>query len=609
MKPLEPKRRDYLLALMLWAVSAALLGWAQQDQGVARDEGTYFRAAEAYWGWFDELALNFNGGHPEHSLSAGSIARHWRSNNEHPALIKALFALSWRAFHERKRQQRPFKTLALLSEIAAFRLPAWILTGLGVALLYLFGLRIAGRVAGISAALLYLSMPRVFFHGQLACFDTAITSMWLLVTYGYFRSLSSTTWGILTGVFFGLALATKHNAWFLPAILLVHYLLVVWPDISLRPFHPPRVALCFVAMAILGPLIFVGHWPWLWFDTWDHIVGYFRFHLHHSYYNMEYLGQNWGKPPLPISYPFGMLLFTLPTVTLVLCLVGIGSYARAPVLLKMSQWLGRPPPRLDDPFRFPARRSWRRPGEGLNPRLGTLLSLNALIPLVIIALPQTPIFGGTKHFMPAFPFIALLAGVSVQALCARLSAASSKLARAVALALPAAVALPGAANTVLTHPFGLSQYNALAGGPAGGADLGLNRQFWGYAPRQLLPWINDRLPDNARVYWHDVSPDAHRAYIHDGLLRQDIRYTGLERPAIDGSDYAMVVHELHFNKYDYWIWDSYGRADPVQVLALDGVPLVSLYARRPATTAIEHAPQTQSSGVQAQPDKRAGGRK
>ena len=140
-------------------------------------------------------------------------------------------------------------------------------------------------------------------------------------------------------------------------------------------------------------------------------------------------------------------------------------------------------------------------------------------------------------------------------------------------------ALPGAVNIALTHPFGLSQYNALAGGPAGGADLGLNRQFWGYATRQLLPWMNDTFPDHANVYFHDTNHDTLTMYHRAGLLRRDIGNSGMEKHGIEGSSHALVIHELHFNKYDYWIWDAYGTSIPHRVLDLDGVPLVTVYRR------------------------------
>jgi len=91
--------------------------------------------------------------------------------------------------------------------------------------------------------------------------------------------------------------------------------------------------------------------------------------------------------------------------------------------------------------------------------------------------------------------------------------------------------------------------------------------------------MNAKLPQNARVYFHDTSYDAYQAYLRDGLLRPDIAYAGMEKPAIEGSSEAMVIHELHFNKYDYWIWDAYGTATPARVLQVEGVPVLSFYQR------------------------------
>ncbi len=137
----------------------------------------------------------------------------------------------------------------------------------------------------------------------------------------------------------------------------------------------------------------------------------------------------------------------------------------------------------------------------------------------------------------------------------------------------------GAVEAAHTHPFGLSQYNVLAGGVPGAANLGLNRQFWGYAIRPLLPWINETFPRGARVYWHDANHDSLVQYQREGLLDPDLRDTGLEEPAVRASDRALVIHELHFAKYEHMIWNAYRTATPARVLVLDGVPLVTVYAR------------------------------
>jgi hypothetical protein len=565
--------KNLAIGLLLAAACFAALGLAQRNQGVMRDEAYYFKAAENAWGWIEELSLKG----PLAAVSRDSIVRHWSFNNEHPALFKTLSGTSWALLAKPARGQ-PQQTV-WLDEISAFRLPGWAFTALTVLLIFLLGARIESRMAGLVAALLYITIPRVFFHGQLAAFDSAVAAMWLAVVYAYLLALERARWGVLAGVVFGLGLATKHNVWFVPALLLIHYLMVVWPDVSLRPFRPPRIPLVFVSMALLGPLTFLAHWPWLWFDTIQHVEGYFSFHLKHAYYNMEFLGHNYGLPPLPWAYPWVMTLMTVPTITLALALAGVWAYLRYPLKSWLNSWFPRwvRAPRFEDRFRYVARRSWVRPGKGLDPKVGRLLLINALFPLLLISLPSTPIFGGTKHWLPAYPFLALLAGVALSRLLSSVVAPSRQALASVLLVL--LTAAPGALGTYLTHPFGLTQYNALAGGPAGGADLGLNRQFWGYASRQILPWLNETAKPNASVYFHDTNWDSFNAYQRAGLLRRDIRYAGMERPGIDASDYAMVFYELHFNKYDYWIWDAYGNATPARVLDLDGVPILSVYKR------------------------------
>jgi hypothetical protein len=182
--------------------------------------------------------------------------------------------------------------------------------------------------------------------------------------------------------------------------------------------------------------------------------------------------------------------------------------------------------------------------------------------------------------------LALLAGYAVSSLLQAIGRARGaqigerwRGAQPVAVALVALACAPALAETWRSHPYGLTHYNLIAGGPPGGADLGMNRQFWGYATRGLLPWLNDHAAPNAPVYWHDTNQAQLNMYVRTGRLRRDINNTGLEEPGVRASDIAMVIHEMHFNKYEYWIWDFYGTARPSLVLDDEGVPIVTLYQR------------------------------
>ena len=98
----------------------------------------------------------------------------------------------------------------------------------------------------------------------------------------------------------------------------------------------------------------------------------------------------------------------------------------------------------------------------------------------------------------------------------------------------------------------------------------------------MLPWLAQHAPgdDAARtpVYTHDASP-AWGKYMSEGLLPRTLPDAGREFGGIQRSKLAIVVHELHFNRHDYFVWKAYGTVRPVFVLTTDGVPIVSVYAR------------------------------
>ena len=79
----------------------------------------------------------------------------------------------------------------------------------------------------------------------------------------------------------------------------------------------------------------------------------------------------------------------------------------------------------------------------------------------------------------------------VSGLAAALPAMRDRWRRLAPAALAALVCLPAVVETRRSHPDGLSHYNLLAGGFAGGATLGMNRQYWGYSVAPMLPRIND----------------------------------------------------------------------------------------------------------------------
>jgi hypothetical protein len=132
------------------------------------------------------------------------------------------------------------------------------------------------------------------------------------------------------------------------------------------------------------------------------------------------------------------------------------------------------------------------------------------------------------------------------------------------------------AITVHSHPFGLSTYVPLVGGTAGGASLGLNRQFWGYTSQDAAAeYLNPKAPRGATVFIHDTTWDAWQRMQQEGRIRSDLRAVG----APQDSQIALVQHELHMNEVDYSIWTAFGSVTPSYIVLHDGVPIVSVYRR------------------------------
>lgn len=612
------KRLDRWVALLLCLVATLALQLGSRSQGFTRDEGYYFQAAENHVGYLEESLAGITHGRPLTFADPRVIDRWLSYNSEHPPLMKTLFGVSWRLLHrcscDREAGLHPLhyatrhRTLGLLHQGDAMRLPTQILSGAMVAGVYLFGALCLSRLAGLVAAGLTLLQPRLFFHSQLSCFDAPVTAMIFLTTLCYLWAISASDhrsrWRralVFAGVL-SAAMLTKHNTFFLPPILFLHWL---WAHRSrgqtagrhapgtrrraLAVLLPPW-ALC---AATLTPLLYFAGWPHLWHAPVPRFLAYVGFHLRHVHYNIEYLGVNYNRPPYPWHYVPVMTLYTVPVTTLGLALLGV-FFVRKVVAQRAAGSASQ-----GDAAADAASATQGNPGVAdLAPV--ALIVLSVLWPMAVIMRPGTPIFGAEKHWLPAVPFLALLAGAGLQALLDlvdRTQLLRASAARRLAPALAGVVLVPAALDVVQSHPYALSHYNALAGGPQGGADLGLNRHFWGYAVRGLFPTFNREVRPNASVYFHDANWLMLQMSMKDGLLRRDIYDSGMEEAGVRAADLGLVLHERHFNKYEYWLWDAFASTRPLAVVTHQGVPVATLYTRPGAAASASSAREFSSCPI------------
>jgi 4-amino-4-deoxy-L-arabinose transferase-like glycosyltransferase len=496
-------------------------------------------------------------------------------------------------------------------------------------LLYQMGSGLYGRAAGLFAAIAFFLVPRHFFNAQLACFDMPIAALWLLTIYAFWRAQDRPRAWVGCGIAFGLALATKHNAFFLPLAVAPIALWIAWKRSAadlrarqlvwafacvnaaaaalygflylilgpggfqerfvllsphsflffaviaasavllarLKTIHEPsfRPLASVAAMAALGPLVLYVTWPYLWHHPIDRAAWWLEFHATHVHYAWFYLGKLLRGPPFPLDYVLVKTALTVPISLLVPMALGFCT-----VLARVL----RPGPAVSDASE---REKWP----------DVLILLNAVASIALISHPQVPHFGGVKHWLPSMTFLALLAGGAVSGAAAWAARALSEMrarsqgsARSMEWALWTPLALllfaPALWASARIHPYGTSAYSELAGGVPGAAGLGMQRQFWSNNVVGVLPWINEHAPVNARVWLHEVTPLAFLDYQRNGLLRADLRPAG----AANDADVAAYQYHQEFREQEFNVWEAFGTRRPVTGLYIDETPQVVVYARR-----------------------------
>jgi hypothetical protein len=329
-------------------------------------------------------------------------------------------------------------------------------------------------------------------------------------------------WAAAAAAVWGLAMSIKVNAFFIPIIV------IPWLALYARDTLVPAV----VCGATLGPLTFLGTWPWLWHDTVTRLGSYLAFHVRHWQIDVTYFGRVYA--PAPWHYPIVMTAVTTPVVTMLAAVAGGVRTACETVAGDLEGWRER---WADEGFR---RRAF-----------AALIAWALVVNFVLNSLPGTPKYNGLRLFQPVFPLIAVFAGVGIgwaarglRALLAEQAAqAGENLPRiAAALVVALALALPMRA-TLSYHPHQLSYYNLLIGGLPGAAEAGMEPTYWGEMYLEGALWLNEHAPRGAVAWIEPAGVEATmRMYQHLGILRSDVRTTAGDE-ALAGADYAVFQNK------------------------------------------------------------------
>ena len=361
--------------------------------------------------------------------------------------------------------------------------------------------------SAVCVAILMISTPGLIGHARLAALESATHLAWvvaLLPPLAWWTDSRppSTLRACLSGVFWGLLLLTKVQGILLPPIV---FLWAVWQFRwqSLRPL---------VCWTICGGGMFLLAWPWLWLDPIHHLQQYLGRTSDRPTLYCWYFGERFADKQVPWHYPFVMTLFALPVGTL-LCLL--------------------------------ARFRRTRPDS-----IDQLLALSIAVPLIVFALPGTPVYDGNRLFLIVMPAIIVLAGREFCRFDDRKQGTNepsrSPLPRTIVhwqAAVLGLLALQPFGSPIFS-PYAISQYGPLAGGSNGAAWMGMESSYWSDGLNSSF-W--EQVPENSTVF---VAPVSHQFQLQDIMSlvpivqQRNIRLVPYEYDPARQEGLLVLIHRL-----------------------------------------------------------------
>jgi hypothetical protein len=346
-------------------------------------------------------------------------------------------------------------------------------------------------------------LPRMFAHAHFASFDGPLCACWVLAWATFPREKgdrrlfspraqqsipSALKKGacplflrtILFGIALGMTLSSKATGWIAPLPFLAWTLL--YRDRAAAKGMAVAVPLAMVTFFLLNP-------P-LWHDPIGGWARFFQMNLGRSQFNIptQFFGEIYDvHRPLPW---YNTLVWTGITVPVgILLLMGAG----VAVVLRRCR---------DD-------------------RTGTLLLANALVLLIVRALPGVPPHDGVRLFLPSFAFLAALAGVGAAAVRewrvasgewrdtrpgSKPDAHHSPLTTRHLSCVAVLMLYAGSATSVIWYaPQWLSYYNLLIGGLPGATALGMEpTYYWDGLDRSVLDWLHKHTTPDEKVLFGPV---------------------------------------------------------------------------------------------------------
>jgi hypothetical protein len=434
-----------------------------------------------------------------------------------------------------------YSLLSCLGPIEAHHLAPILWYVAFLVIVHRFTLRWFGRWPAAVALIALATYPRLIAHSHVNLKDIPSLTVFTLTITTFFEGIMERRWRLLllSSLSWGVALATKANALFLPLIIGAWFL---YDGVRRRrageePLQR-RMRIMLAAYPFAGVAVACALWPWLFMDFPSHL----RAHLQHL------LTRGYGGPGHWQIEPLMNAVITMPLAVLALAALGVC------VL-------------------------FLRHKEAVRSGLPLLLGLWLAIPILRVSVPSALNFDMIRRFMEFLPPVGIAAGLGAAAIVEGLAVAAKRLPVWMgALLVVAAFFGPIVSWNVRNHPHQVVFYNALVGGLQGAQRRGLpeSTDYWGLATRSGIRWINAHAERDAAL----LVPVGHQhiAYTRKEWLRSDIDF--IDQESLSFSEVAArwkahrgpayVMYLTRTTHYGGFVRDIDATTPPVMSITVDG---------------------------------------
>lgn len=520
-------RLDVLIAVFLFFLAVAEGLHTIHQVGISWDEPNYYNVVKGYIDWADNLEFS-------NSFSADTLEKVFGFKpkaNDHPTLTKLIGAAACKMFG------------GMLGGFWAYRMSAPILFGLLLAIVYLRSAKTWGRPAALIAILSIVCTPSLFTHNHIAATDAPLCVFWLIAVCCFEAACKNRKWILLSGIAYGLVMSVKFTGFLFPVPVFI------WGIIYRRK----TMLTPFLAMLIIGPIVFLLLQPSMWdHPLWD-LYRFIQSSVTRSEWNklwVLFLGKIYNFSAPWYYAPF-LIIVTTPEVEFLCFLVGGAALAKD---------------KFKDEF-------------------AALCLLNFAFFIAVTFSPNAPTYDGTRLFLPAFLFLALLSGFGFRYVSVVLQKAGEggsplkiRFPKMIQAGLIAIVLFGLIPPFMAIYPYGLEYYNGFIGGIDGARKKGMETTFWWTILNEdAFEKINKTLPQNATLRFCPMDTGMWKLFIESGLIRSDIKITNGKE-----FDFAFVMSRPYWNYAPLikYLGVPMSRLEAVDSLEVDGVPFWVLYKNK-----------------------------